>query len=206
MSSVGKKIRAWLTGTFLRSRAYALFWKCFAAVLAFDQVTKCLVALTLPFPTYGEGYGNDPVVVVSGFFNIVHVHNEGAAWSMFSGQRLMLSVFALVCLAAMFFFRKALEIKNRDVQLPMGLLCGGIVGNLIDRIFHGFVIDFLDIKLPALDYHWPSFNIADCGICLGVFYFLLVNAVSYYKELKGKKFREHGVEDEFSGVDELSKK
>lgn len=186
-----------------RFRAYFVFWKYLLLVVLSDQVTKCLVALNLPFPTYGYGYGHEPIVIVPDFFNLVHVRNEGAAWSIFSGQQFLLSAFAIVCLGLIFFCRKSLEVKNREMQLPMGLLCGGIIGNLIDRVFHGFVIDFLDVRLPIVDYHWPAFNIADCGICIGVFYFLILNLIAYYRELKNKA---KGEPREYPDVDELSKK
>ncbi|MCR5183720.1 MAG: signal peptidase II [Opitutales bacterium] len=199
------KILEFAVSAFCRSRAYSLFWKSLFSVLVLDQFSKCLIALTLDFPTFGDGYGHDPLVVIPGFFNIVHVRNYGAAWSMFSGQRFLLSLFAIGCLGMFFYFRRTLEIKKKEVQLPMGLLCGGIIGNLVDRIFHGFVIDFLDFKLPLIDMHWPSFNVADCGICLGVFYFLLINLISYYKDLRNR-FMGNREEGDYPDIDELSKK
>ena len=69
-----------------------------AVVLVADQLTKLAIVAHLPFPTYGEGYG--AITVIRNFFYIVHVGNTGAAWSMFSGQSVLLAIFALVTLAA----------------------------------------------------------------------------------------------------------
>ena len=70
-------------------------------------------------------------------------------------------------------YRRCLALKQPFMQVSFGLLCGGIVGNLIDRIFHGHVIDFLDVHLPF--YRWPAFNIADMGITLGLFLYLVTS-------------------------------
>ena len=105
-----------------------------------------------------------------GFFYIVHLGNTGAAWSMFSGRSVALALLAVATLAAIFFWRRALGLRDRAAQVSFGLLCGGIAGNLVDRLLHGHVIDFLDLHFGS--YIYPTFNLADSGICVGVILYL----------------------------------
>lgn len=137
-------------------------------VFAVDQLTKLWIAHRLPFGTYGEEAG--AIRVVKGFFYLVHVGNTGAAWSMFSGQSVLLATLALATLVAIFFWRNALGLRAPISQVCFGLLCGGIVGNLLDRLVHGHVIDFLDLHFG--NYIYPTFNVADSGICVGVILYL----------------------------------
>jgi signal peptidase II len=137
-------------------------------VLAGDQLTKALVSARLPYPTYGEGHG--AIVVIRNFFYLVHVGNTGAAWSIFTGQSVMLAALALVTLVGIFIWRRALGLRDRGTQLCFGLLCGGILGNVVDRLRYGHVIDFLDFHFGS--YVYPTFNIADSGICVGVMLYL----------------------------------
>lgn len=151
-----------------RLRRYRLLWGLAITVFALDQATKLWIDATLPFPTYGPP---NAIVVIDGFFNLVHVGNTGAAWSMFAGQSLWLAMLALVTLGAIFWWRHSLELRHRTGQLAFGLLCGGIVGNLVDRLFYGYVIDFLDFQFGS--YFYPTFNLADSGICVGVGVYLV---------------------------------
>lgn len=180
------------TAKFLR---YALFWKLALATFAADQVSKLLIIGTLTPMTPGiPGYepGATPLEIIPGFFNIVHVGNFGAAWGFFHGQKILLSLFALCALVLIFRFRRQLELERRPVQLAFGLLTGGIFGNLLDRIWHGYVVDFLDFTIPLIDYRWPAFNIADCGIVVGVGIFLILNTLPLfgYNHPEAKRFNE----------------
>jgi len=140
------------------------------AVAALDQITKLWIAAVLPANTYGApGH----IEIVPGFFNLVLVGNTGAAWSILSGRSSWLAFLALVALLGIFLFRRHLELERRAVQIAFGLLCGGIVGNFIDRARLGHVVDFLDFHFG--DYIYPTFNIADCGIVCGVVLYVLMN-------------------------------
>jgi signal peptidase II len=139
------------------------------AVLAVDQVTKAWIRARLPFNTYGEAAGTIPVV--RGFFNIIHVENTGAALSLFTGMSGLLAVFAAATLVAIFIGRRALGLGVTYAQVCFGLLCGGIAGNLADRITHHKVIDFLDFYFGK--HHYPTFNLADTAICIGVALYIL---------------------------------
>ena len=151
-----------------RILAYRLLLGLALAVFVADQLTKLWIAQRLPFGTSGEAAG--AIRIIKGFFYLVHVGNTGAAWSMFSGQSVMLAVLAFGTLLAIFSWRAALGLRDRLSQLCFGLLCGGILGNLVDRLLHGHVIDFIDLHFG--NYIYPTFNVADSGICLGVILYL----------------------------------
>ncbi len=123
-----------------------------------DQLTKHVIRARF-------AYG-DSVPVIDGFFNLVYVRNTGAAWGMFGGQNTALTVVSIAMLVFLVMSRKSLLTDAWDHRLAFGLLVGGILGNLIDRIKTGWVTDFLDFHIG--DRHWPSFNIADSAICIGV--------------------------------------
>ena len=146
-----------------RLQSYRLLWLLALIVFVLDQVTKAWIYAKLPLGSYGA-YGG--IEVIPNFFYLVHVGNTGAAWSLFTGKSFYLALLALITLLAIFFWRRALGLQDRTAQLAFGLLCGGIVGNLVDRLLHGHVIDFLDFHFGS--YVYPTFNVADSGICIGV--------------------------------------
>ena len=150
-------------------RAYLLLWLLGLGVFVFDQLSKVWIAQAIPFDA--ANYHHHHFTIIDGFFYLIHVGNTGAAWSLFTGQSTILALLALLTLVGIYFCRQALELKQRPVQLAFGLLCGGIIGNLVDRIVYGHVIDFLDFHFG--DYIYPTFNIADAGICIGVTIYLI---------------------------------
>lgn len=138
-----------------------------------DQLTKQLVLRFL-------GYAQEKVVI-DGFFKFVHWGNTGAAWSLFRGNNDILAVIALVALVLLYLSRHHFDSRTLLGQIAFGLIFGGIVGNLIDRIFRKHVIDFLYFYLQQRgggELGFPAFNIADSAICTGValvFYITLRN-------------------------------
>ncbi len=140
------------------------------AVFLIDQASKVLIVRHVPYnPLHSHGVGADHEII-RGFFYIIHVGNTGAAWSMFAGQGVMLAALAASTLLAIFFFRHALGLRDRFTQLCFGLLCGGIAGNFVDRLVYGHVVDFVDLHFGS--YIYPTFNVADSGICIGVILYL----------------------------------
>jgi len=109
--------------------------------------------------------------VIPGFFNLTYVRNTGAAWGMFGSQNTALTVLSVVMLSLLVIFRRRFLGHTWDHRLALGLLVGGIVGNLLDRIRFNFVTDFLDFHIGA--HHWPAFNIADSAICCGAGIYIL---------------------------------
>ena len=145
-------------------RQYQRLWVLAVLTFAADQATKVWVIHRLPYGTYGEAAGAIPVI--RGFWYIVHVGNTGAAWSMFSGRSVSLAFLAGITLAAIYLWRHALGLHQRLAQVAFGLLCGGIAGNLTDRLLRHHVVDFIDLHFGS--YVYPTFNVADSGICIGV--------------------------------------
>jgi signal peptidase II len=143
-----------------------LLWLA-VAVFILDRLTKMWIVSHLSFPTYGEP---DAIRVIRNFFYIVHVGNTGAAWSLFRGQSVFLAALAAATLVAIFIWRHSLGLRDRIAQLSFGLLCGGIAGNLLDRILYKHVVDFIDLHFGS--YIYPTFNVADSGICVGVILYL----------------------------------
>ncbi len=132
-------------------------------VLALDQATKLAVLRFLGFA--------EERVIVDGFFKFVHWGNTGAAWSMFHGNNELLAIISLVAFAALVLFRHHFEAHRPAGQIALGLLFGGIVGNVVDRLVHKHVIDFLYFyvrKRGGGDAGFPAFNVADSAICVAV--------------------------------------
>jgi signal peptidase II len=143
-------------------------WRWFAlalAVVAADQAVKTLV-----LRLFAPGESRE----VTGFLNLVLVFNKGAAFSLFAQapgwQAPLLTVFALVAavVVSVFIVRSA---GKTWLQLALALILGGAVGNVIDRLRFGHVVDFVD--LHALGWHWPAFNVADSAISIGAVLLIL---------------------------------
>ena len=131
--------------------------------LILDQLTKYWVAADIPL---GARH-----VVIPGFFNLTYVTNTGAAWGILAGRYwLLLTISALVFCAAIWFLRFLTE-SWKERYFAIFLVMSGILGNSIDRIFRGAVVDFLQFYIGK--YAWPSFNVADSCICIGVFIYIL---------------------------------
>ena len=130
--------------------------------IVIDQMVKIIVSSTLKL-----NYSNE---IISNFFNLTYVQNDGAAWSIFSGNRLFLIFVAIMSIILIYvYFIKNKKLTNFE-NITYGLLLGGIIGNLIDRIIFGYVIDYLDFLI--FNYNFHIFNFAD--ICIVVSVFLLI--------------------------------
>jgi signal peptidase II len=135
-------------------------------VFAFDQITKSAVLSYLRF--------QQEKIVIDGFFNLVHWGNTGAAWSLFNkyaSSNLMLALFALVALLVLYATRHHFDVHTVPGQVALGLMFGGIAGNLVDRFLRGHVIDFLYFyarRRGGDEIGFPAFNVADSAICIGV--------------------------------------
>lgn len=173
-----------------------------------DQVTKWLIVLNFEPPPPGRTASEEQIPVIDGFFNIVRVHNQGAAFGLGNGEPwapLVFFVIAVVALSVIAWFWRRGAFDSLLLRLAAGLLGAGILGNLTDRILqgfflpyyrdesfltrlsHGYVVDFLDFVLPFYG-HWPSFNVADSCICVAAF-FLILSTFRSEKEsnTKGKE-------------------
>ena len=131
-------------------------------MIALDQATKYWVSSSM------EPWTGHPVI--PGLFNLVHVLNRGAAWGFLDSenidwQRPLFIVIGIIALAFIVYMLKTADRTDKWMVAGLGLIAGGAVGNLIDRIRLGVVVDFLDFYVG--DYHWPAFNIADCALTVG---------------------------------------
>lgn len=128
-------------------------------ILIADQFTKVLI---LGYYQLGDSTS------VTGFFNVVRVHNSGAAFSFLAGasgwQRWFFTVIGLVAAGAMLWLLKS-HSGQKLFAFALACLLGGAIGNVIDRLLHGYVVDFLDFHWRG--WHFPAFNIADSAITIG---------------------------------------
>lgn len=150
------------------SRSVYIVFGWLAGVVGLDQLTKFMVVKE--FLLY------ETIPVVPGFFNLTYITNTGAAFGLFAGEQTMLrQVFfiavAMAALLVMFFSYRHLHSQGRLFVHAIGMIAGGAVGNLIDRLRLGSVVDFLDFYVKT--YHWPAFNVADSAITVGVGLFIL---------------------------------
>lgn len=115
------------------------------------------------------GYGWENRIEVLPFFNLLYVHNYGAAFSFLSDQagwqRWLFTGIAFAVVGLLAFWMRRLPVSDKWNNIAYALIIGGAVGNVFDRVVHGFVVDYLDVFWG--NYHWPAFNLADSAICIG---------------------------------------
>jgi signal peptidase II len=142
-------------------------------IIVLDQVTKWLVRDRI--------YPNDEITVIPGFFNLTYRVNTGAAWSMFTGNNAVLATVALAALVVLYLTRHHFSAHRLLGQFAFGLIFGGIIGNLTDRLLPGrhAVVDFLHFYMARRGssevYDFPAFNVADSAICTGVALIFILN-------------------------------
>jgi len=134
------------------------FYVVIVLVLVVDHLTK-----TWTTASFRPG---QTVVLIPGFFNLTYVQNTGVAFGLFKGQGLLVGLFVAVIAVASFYYSREVNWAAWQPNLVGGCLVGGALGNLIDRVRLGYVVDFFDIHAGA--YEWPVFNVADSLICIAV--------------------------------------
>ncbi len=157
-----------------------LFITCLLLVVVLDQLSKSWVVHHFMLYESRE--------IIPGFFHLTYLTNTGAAFGLFAGRPGWLrQVFfigvAVVAAAVIFFLHRRIKGISRWYTVGLAMVGGGAVGNLIDRIRLGSVVDFLDFSVSG--HHWPAFNVADSAITVGVAIILLVNVL-----LAGRKQQE----------------
>ena len=130
-------------------------------ILCLDQATKIFVHTQIQM--------EEPISLIKGFFDISYIRNAGGAFGLFSESHewirfILFLFFPLICVGLIFMMLR--ETSNRFQILALSFILGGAMGNYIDRIRLGYVIDFIDWYVK--DWHWPTFNIADSFIVMGV--------------------------------------
>ena len=144
-------------------RRYRLIAALAGVVVALDQLTKLWIQQTIP--VWEKGFS-----VIPGFFDIVHVLNRGAAFGFLNRhdidwQRPFFVAVSILAVGLIAVLARSKEDDGPFYVYGLGLILGGALGNLVDRVRLGVVVDFLDFYVG--EWHWPAFNVADMGICIG---------------------------------------
>ncbi len=144
-------------------RKYWVLLICLIFIIALDQYTKYEVQQRIRL--------FETISIIDGFFNLTHLRNTGGAFGIFAGKKggigsIFFVAVALVAVGVILYLLHKAKEHERTLSLSLSLVLSGAVGNLIDRIRHGEVVDFLDFHL--FSYHWPAFNIADSAITIGI--------------------------------------
>jgi signal peptidase II len=152
-----------LEGMFLRLQERLSYLLLVVSILAVDRWTKVWIRNRFDL--------NESVSVVDGLFNITYVRNTGVAFGILSSvsspaKSLLLSIFTAFAAVVVITYSVRSPARNRLLQVALALILGGALGNLYDRLSYGYVVDFLEFYVRT--YHWPSFNVADSAISVGV--------------------------------------
>lgn len=141
------------------------YYSLAALVIFLDQITKWMVVKNMEL---GERIGIwDP------WLGLLSHRNRGAAWGMLEGQMWLFTIVTIGVIIAILYFYHT-EAKGKPFfQVSLMILLGGAIGNFIDRLFLGEVVDFVDVLIPVIDYHFPIFNIADAALTIAVVMLLI---------------------------------
>lgn len=139
-------------------------------VIVFDQLTKFWVAQS--FTLY------ESLPIIPGFFNLTYLTNTGAAFGILAGnptwwRQVFFIGVAIIALVVIAIMQRHLKKESLWYEICLAFIAGGAIGNLIDRVRLGSVVDFLDVYVGT--HHWPAFNVADSAITVGVTIFLVMN-------------------------------
>jgi signal peptidase II len=149
-------------------RKYVPFAVISALVIVLDQVTKIMVLQKMPL--------YHSISVIPGFFSLTHVHNPGGAFGFMAQhdspwRHWLFLAAAGIALVMIIYFYHQTPPSHRLFGAALAMIFGGAVGNLIDRLRYGVVVDFLDFYIGYM--HWPTFNIADSAVTVGVIVFVM---------------------------------
>ncbi|MCK4802445.1 MAG: signal peptidase II [Elusimicrobia bacterium] len=122
-------------------------------LLSVDQFSKYIIRQKMSLA--------ESIPIIKSVFHITYVENRGIAFGLFPQGSSLFIVISLIIILGIIFFERKKVIKSLKERFCLGLILGGALGNLIDRLRFGFVIDFLDFRI------WPVFNLADSGVCIG---------------------------------------
>lgn len=159
-------------------------WLAFVVII-FDQLTKYIASTSLVMYT--------PVAVMP-MFNWTLMHNTGAAFSFLHDaggwQRWFFAIIAIVVSTVIFLWLKRLQQHEKWLAIALAMILGGAIGNVIDRILLGYVVDFIQIYYQQ--WYWPAFNIADSAISIGVVMIIIDTLRESQKNKKTNTFKEQG--------------
>lgn len=135
-----------------------------------DQLTKLIITKCFEL--------NTGKIIIDNFFSLLYIRNTGAAWGILSNNTFLLIIISLLFLGVFIYFIKKTSVTKMETY-SYGLILGGIVGNLLDRIIRGYVVDFFNFKI--FNYNYPIFNVADTFIVVGVTLIIIEEIIKYKK-------------------------
>jgi signal peptidase II len=145
-------------------------------IIILDQFTKSMARGKLAIV--------GTIEVIRGFFELIYSENTGAAFGTFQGRNSVFIIVNILAIVFIFIYYKKFK-DNIWMKISLGFILGGAIGNLIDRIFFGFVTDFIRIRLWVIhSFWWPNFNIADSGVTVGAIILIIVLFMDSYKAEK----------------------
>jgi signal peptidase II len=156
-----------------------IYYLIAVVIVAIDHWTKWLVVKNMEL--------GERIVLIDPTFALLSHRNRGAAWGMLEGQMWLFTIVTIiVVIGILYYFHK--EAKSKPLfQISLMVLLGGTLGNFIDRIFRGEVVDFADVLIPVINYDFPIFNIADAALTIGVVMLIIVLFLEEKAEKAAKK-------------------
>ncbi len=129
-------------------------------IVFLDQITKFLIKQNLQL--------NQSIPIIKNILHLTYITNTGSAFGLFKGLNVFFILFSIIVVIAIFYYIKKIVKSEKLLQFAIGLLLGGTIGNLIDRILYGAVIDFIDFRI------WPVFNVADSAVTISIIFLILL--------------------------------
>ena len=129
-------------------------------VILLDQFSKFLIKQNFQL--------NQSIPIIKNILHLTYVTNTGSAFGLFKGLNIFFILLSIIVIAVIFYFLKKIKDYRKLLQFSVGLLLGGTIGNLIDRLIYGYVIDFIDFRI------WPVFNLADSAVTIGVILLIIL--------------------------------
>ena len=142
------------------NKKYPIIFSVAFIIILLDQFTKFLIRKNFQL--------NESLPIIKNIFHLTYVTNTGSAFGLFKGFNLFFVLFSIIVIAAIFYYLKKIKENDKWMQFAAGLLLGGTIGNLTDRLSLGFVVDFLDFRV------WPVFNIADSAVTVSVIILIIL--------------------------------
>lgn len=146
-------------------------------VIIIDIISKLLVSNNMLL--------NGSITIIPNFFYLTYAHNYGGAWSIFNNSTLAITIISFIIIIGIIYYLLKNKVTKKIEVVGYSLLLGGAIGNLIDRVMNGYVIDFFDFYILGYDY--PIFNIADIGIVIGIVLLMVSMILEVYKDDNKRK-------------------
>ncbi|MDP3764915.1 MAG: signal peptidase II [Nanoarchaeota archaeon] len=129
-------------------------------IVVLDQLTKFLIKQNFQL--------NHSIPIMNDILHLTYITNTGSAFGLFKGFNLIFILFSIIVVVAIFCYLTKIKENEKMLQFTIGLLLGGAIGNLIDRLFYGAVIDFVDFRI------WPVFNVADSAVTISIIFLIIL--------------------------------